>query len=76
MTLAAILVFATPLVSAQATLPDPRFGAVEAFRSPGDAAELRLGWERVIFFWNQLQPSRPDEWNEFHFEDGWLADAL
>ena len=74
--LAAILVFATPLVSAQATPPDPRFGAVEAFRSPGDAAELRLGWERVIFFWNQLQPAGPDEWNDFYFEDGWLADAL
>ena len=71
----AIFVCTTTLVSAQSTPPDPRFGAVEAFRSPKDAAELRLGWERAIFFWNQLQPNGPNEWNDFHFEDGWLADA-
>ena len=69
------ILFLANVTSAQSAPPDPRFGAVEAFRSPADAAELRLGWERIIFFWNQLQPNGPDEWNEFHFEDGWLADA-
>ena len=59
------LSFLFGLARAQAALPDPRFGAVEAFRAPADAAELGLGWERAIFFWNQLQPSGPDEWNEF-----------
>ncbi|MGH2594207.1 MAG: hypothetical protein ACRDGG_11915, partial [Anaerolineae bacterium] len=72
--LTAILLLAN-VTSAQSAPPDPRFGAVEAFRSSADAAGLRLGWERIIFFWNQLQPNGPDEWNEFHFEDGWLADA-
>ncbi len=71
----ATLVFLAGVASAQSTPLDPRFGAVEAFRAPVDAAELRLGWERVIFFWNQLQPHGPNEWNDFHFEEGWLADA-
>lgn len=62
--------------AAQPTPPDPRFGAVEAFRASKEAAELRLGWERVIFFWYQLQPNGPDDWNEFYYEDGWLHDAL
>jgi len=62
--------------SAQTPPPDPRFGAVEAFRSPQDAAELGPGWERVIFFWLALQPNGPNEWDDFYYEDGWLADAL
>jgi len=74
--LAATLFLASNLVSAQAPPPDPRFGVVEAFRSSKDAAELGLGWERVIFFWQQLQPNGPNEWNDFYYEDGWLADAL
>jgi hypothetical protein len=49
---------------------------VEAFRAPGEAAELGIGWERVIFFWSELQRNGPDEWNDFHFEEGWLSDAL
>lgn len=65
----------TDLISAQADPPDPRFGAVEAFRAPAEAAGLGLGWERIIFFWSQLQPYSPDDWNVFHVEDGWLADA-
>src|SRR3990172_4370349 len=65
----------TELSSAQSAPPDSRFGAVEAFRAPVEAAELGLGWERIIFFWSQLQPYSPDDWNVFHVEDGWLADA-
>jgi hypothetical protein len=71
----AILCFLTGIVSAQSTPPDPRFGAVEAFRAPKDAADLGLGWERAIFFWNQIQPNSPNEWNDFYFDEGWLADA-
>ena len=66
---------ATELSFAQSAPPDPRFGAVEAFRAPVEAAGLGLGWERIIFFWSQLQPNRSDDWNVFHVEDGWLADA-
>ncbi len=62
-------------VTAQ-TSPDPRFGAVEAFRSPNDARDLNLGWERILFYWSELQPNGPDDWNIFHVEDGWISTAL
>jgi hypothetical protein len=56
--------------------PDPRFGAVEAFRDPNAARDLNLGWERIIFYWAELQRNGPnDAWNIFHVEDGWLNDA-
>ena len=44
---------------------DPRFGAVEAFRAPRQAAALHLGWERMIFWWKEMQPDGPDSWNPF-----------
>jgi hypothetical protein len=56
--------------------PDPRFGAVEAFRDPNSAGDLNLGWERILFYWSELQPNGPDDWNIFHVEDGWISTAL
>src|SRR5512143_340377 len=71
-----IALLATHLpVTAQNT-PDPRFGAVEAFRDPNDARDLNLGWERILFYWSELQPNGPDDWNIFHVEDGWISEAL
>ena len=61
-------------VSAQSS-PDPRFGAVEAFRDPDSARDLNLGWERILFYWSELQPTGPDDWNIFHVEDGWISTA-
>lgn len=63
------------LVQAQSS-PDVRFGAVEAFRDPAAAADLNLGWERILFYWSQLQRSGPDDaWNIYHVQDNWIADA-
>src|SRR5512139_2045448 len=56
--------------------PDPRFGAVEAFRDPNSARDLNLGWERILFYWSELQPNGPDDWNIYHVEDGWISTAL
>jgi hypothetical protein len=61
-------------VSAQ-TAPDPRFGVVEGFRDPNSATDLNFGWERILFYWSELQPSGPDDWNIFHVEDGWIDTA-
>ncbi len=58
------------------TIPDSRFGAVEAFRDPKSAADLNLGWERILFYWSELQPNGPADWNIFHVEDGWISTAL
>ena len=49
--------------------PDPRFGAVEAFEAPDQATLAGVGWERILFWWYQLQPNGPEDWNEHYFPD-------
>lgn len=46
--------------------PDPRFGAVEAFFAPFDADEAGVAWERVLFYWREIQPE-PDVWRDDYF---------
>ena len=60
-------------VAAQGSPPDPRFGAVEAFRDPVAAAEAGVGWDRILFYWSELQPHGPDDWNTYHVPDEWLS---
>jgi hypothetical protein len=77
--IAVLAAWLLPLASAplQAqTSPDPRFGVVEAFRDPNSAKDLNFGWERILFFWSELQPAGPDDWNVFHVEDDWISEAL
>lgn len=62
-------------VRAQEPPPDIQFGAVEAFLDPVAAAEARVGWERILFFWSELQPNGPEEWNTYHVPEDWLAQA-
>ena len=64
-----------PPVRAQSSPPDPRFGAVEALRDPVAAAEAGVGWERILFYWSELQPNGPEEWNGYHVPDVWLSQA-
>ena len=42
--------------------PHFRFGVVEAYYRPGDALDLGVGWERIIFEWARFQPNGPDEY--------------
>jgi hypothetical protein len=49
-------------ISAQSP-PDARFGAVEAYMAPDKAAELRVGWDRMVVRWHERQPDGPDQWN-------------
>lgn len=53
----------------------PRFGIVEAFWKPEESAELGVGWDRILFYWNELQPTGPDDWNTLHVLEEWLDDA-
>ena len=62
------------IVNAQ-DAPDPRFGIVEAFWTPEEAAELNVGWERILFYWREIQPTGPDDWNTLHVLEEWLAQA-
>jgi len=60
-------------VAAQDPPPGSRFGAVEAFRDPVAAAEAGVGWDRILFYWSELQPNGPDDWNGYHVPDEWLS---
>jgi hypothetical protein len=62
-------------VAAQEPPPDPRFGAVEAFWEPASATEAGVAWERILFYWSELQPGGPDDWNGYHVQDVWLDGA-
>ena len=55
--------------------PDPRFGAIESFWAPAEAAELNVGWERILFYWSEIQPTGPDDWNTLHVLEEWLNEA-
>ena len=55
--------------------PDPRFGMTEAFWEPDEAAELKVGWDRILFYWRELQPTGPDDWNTLHVREEWLSEA-
>ena len=59
-------------VKAQQQPRDPRFGAVEAFWDTAAAVEAGVAWERILFYWSELQPNSPDEWNGYHVQDVWL----
>lgn len=39
-----------------------RFGIVEAYEAPALAQSAGARWERLNFWWNQIQPTGPNEW--------------
>jgi hypothetical protein len=55
--------------------PDPRFGITEAFWQFDEAVELGVGWERILFYWREIQPDGPDDWNTLHVLEEWLVEA-
>jgi hypothetical protein len=57
------------------TAVDPRFGAIEAFWAPNEAADLNVGWERILFYWSEIQPTGPADWNTLHVLEEWLTEA-
>jgi hypothetical protein len=67
------LLFLVHLVGDTAASAPPRFGIVEAFWSPEQAADLGADWERILFYWSELQPTGPDDWNTLHVMEEWLG---
>ena len=55
--------------------PAAEFGAIESFWAPDEAAELGVGWERILFYWNEIQPKAADDWNTLHVLEEWLTEA-
>ena len=69
------LLMAVGPAGAQSPAPDPRFGAVENFWVPEASRELGVGWERILFYWREIQPTGPDDWNTLHVLEEWLVEA-
>lgn len=42
--------------------PIPRFGIIESYDSPDQAARLGVGWTRATFHWAEIQPDGPEKW--------------
>jgi hypothetical protein len=63
-----------PVTEAQSAV-DPRFGAIEAFWAANEATDLGIGWERILFYWNEIQPNGSEDWNTLHVLEEWLVDA-
>jgi hypothetical protein len=36
---------------------------------------LNVGWERILFYWREIQPLGPEDWNTLHVREEWLVDA-
>lgn len=68
---------ALPPAGAQESPPlrDQRFGVVEAFWSPEKAEELGVGWERILFYWDEIQPESSEDWNTLHVLEEWLHEG-
>lgn len=54
---------------------DERFGIVEGFWFPEVTCDLGVGWERIIFNWEQHQPTNPTDWHTLNIDDRWLKSA-
>ncbi|MFO7742228.1 MAG: glycosyl hydrolase [Anaerolineae bacterium] len=63
-------------VLAAPPIPDPRFGVVETYAAPDAATALGVGWTRVTFRWNEIQPHGPHEWNVVPISDQTLSNEL
>lgn len=67
-----LLVFMLVFPSASSAEPPPanppesasqgRFGIVEAYQAPNLAQAAGARWERLFFWWNQIQPTGSQEW--------------
>lgn len=62
-------------VSGMVHAQDQRFGIVEGFWFPDLTCDLGVGWERIIFNWEQHQPTSPTDWHTLNIDDRWLKSA-
>jgi len=56
--------------------PDPRFGTIEAYYAADQADAALVGWERIIFYWSEIERNGPDDWNWFHAPNERINDEI
>lgn len=73
--LIALCLLIAPRATDSAPAKPSRFGIVESYYRPDEAADLGVGWDRIIFEWRYLQPNSPADWDTSHIPDEWLQTA-
>ncbi len=63
----AVVIVALPLPSSSASAdpwyrPDTVLGVIDAGRQAQVAAGANVGWDRVLFLWQEIQPNDPTDW--------------
>jgi len=48
---------------------DPRFGVVDSFVNTAEANQANVGWTRVFFRWDVIQPAGPFDWKPANVPD-------
>jgi hypothetical protein len=51
---------------------DPRFGVVDSFVNTTEATAAGVGWTRVFFRWDVIQPAGPSDWKPANVPDTYL----
>lgn len=70
-----ILCFSLSVSAQENQNQDNPFGIVEGFWFPELTCDLGVGWERIIFNWEQHQPNSADDWFTLNVDDRWLRAA-
>ncbi len=75
--IAILLLFVHPEANfAQEPTPDPRFGLVQTYDDFEAAAESGVGYTRIKFYWDIIQPNGPDDWQPANVPDPLIATDL
>jgi len=69
------LFFAVPIHAQSPTL-DQRFGVVQTFDDFAATAEAGVGFTRIKFYWDIIQPNGPDDWQPANVPDPLIATDL
>ena len=76
--LVALLINPAPAQAQDPTSPetnspfDPRFGVVDSFVNTAEANAAGVGWTRVFFRWDVVQPGGPSDWKPTNVPDTFL----
>ena len=56
------------------TIPavDPRFGVVNSFVNSAEASAAGVGWTRIFFRWDVVQPGGPSDWKPTNVPDTFI----
>lgn len=56
------VVLPTPAAADRWYVRERVLGVVDAGRQPEAARQANVGWDRVVFLWQEIQPNGPDDW--------------